>query len=321
MSDAEQINAVSTQVAVQQGTGVKEVQVIKKADPQIGKIMTAAGKSGKVANAEVPGKKTGGVEFGEGTLRKLTSKEKRVKDDNGVFQKYIEYTAILTDGTVVKYEAQKPLMGKNGAELQPSIKKNKDGSFDFTGLRCAVIKDTPKNDLYNLLGCEFTEVHAARGKDKDVIDVANVELEDGTVIANDGISIAYNANDAVSEIFYPMGSPKEQEYDGEIFGRSSRGSYEEGKNLKKYEQPFSIRKDNIGNGRVKYTEEEFGEGRSIEYVAHDGTKLKESYVNAKEQVLADGYKIKTSPDGKEQWFYTPDGKTISKAEFKNRGLE
>lgn len=75
---------------------------------------------------------------------------------------------------------------------------------------------------------------------------------------------------------------------------------------------------NIDNGRRMRSEVKEGKGRTTEFYSHDGKKLKESYVNAKEQVLADGYKIKTSPDGKEQWFYDPDGKPISKEEFRNR---
>lgn len=251
------------------------------------------------------------MRFAKGVLKKgvpVKAEECREKLPDGTFNNYTLYTATLVDGTIVTYRDQ-PLPSENDG-IMPEIKKNKDGSFDFIGLYNVQIKDTPKDDMYNLLGCQFTHVDAARGKDKDKIDIANLSGHNSS-----DVRINYNKGDSVTSPMLPFSETLDQkEYNGEILG--TYGDIE-------------IETESVGYGRERRT---VRKGKSNDFFAaetssetvvysHDGKKLKSSYVNAKEQVLPDGYKIKTSPDGKEQWFFAPDGKQISKETFRNRGLK
>lgn len=280
-------------------------------------IMTTAGITVEPKNAmpESPGEKTGGLIFSEGTLKKLETREERYKDENGVFKTITLYKATLTDGTVVEYQKQDPIKDSNGGFKQPSIKKNKDGSIDFEGLQKATIRDTTKNDKYNIIGCKNVDVFADNhGSDSDLIDDANLQLEDGTIIENDRVGIFYNEGDKVTNLYSGYSSCgtyiQEKEHDGFIRVRNTVNEGREMRDVQFLEQ-----------GRKKVTEVANGGDKiTTEVYSHDGKPLKESYLNATEQVLLDGYKIKTSPDGKEQWFYDPDGNPISLEKFKNRGL-
>lgn len=253
----------------------------------------------------------GGIRFAKGVLKKgvpVKIEECREKLADGTFQTYKQYTATLVDGTVVTYREQPPINKNDG--VLPEIKKNNDGSFDFIGLYRANIKDTPKDDMYNLLGCHFTHVDASGGNDKDKIDIANLPAHN-----SDCVRVEYNKGDEVTSPMLPFTEQlKVKEHDGYVSGAYGQ---------------FEFESESIGNGRKRETIRNgkvyngIGAGetkRETNIYSHDGKRLKESYVNAKEQTLADGYKIKTSPDGKEQWFFAPDGKQISKETFRNRGL-
>lgn len=244
---------------------------------------------------------TGGVTFAEGTLKKIEVKEERRKNLEGFMENFKIYTASLTDGTIVTYEKQSLYEEGSGLVVKPQIVKNKDGSIDFIGLNGAQIYDTSKDDMYNLMGCSFSDVFSNSHKDMDAITFANIKDEHGNIVKNTGISVSVNAGDFVDM------------HTG--YKNFTNGGYVF------VDEDASTIKENIGNGRTKITDIDENYNKTVEYRSHDNKKLKESYVNAKEQVLADGYKIKTSPDGKEQWFFTPDGKQISKNVFKNRGLE
>ena len=303
-------------------TGVNQTQSSKKFQSNntgalsIGQELTKGAKANKKSKQlpETPGEKTGGVVFAEGTLKNFEVKEERVKDYRGVFKTSTTYVATLNDGTVVKYPEQKPIEYKDGSE-PPKIKRNKDGSIDFIGLQDAKIIDTPKNDKYNLIGCSGIVSADNYKNDKDVIDGAFLEVAPhaGNFQGNH-IFIHYNKGDAVFEPSQHSLPPKVKEYDGSIDGYQTRN--EENVSFgHSYEELY------LENGRERRIDKLDGDIKNTAVYSHDGKKLKESYVNATEKVLEDGYKIKTSPDGKEQWFYTPDGKAISKKEFQNRGLE
>lgn len=263
---------------------------------------------------ETPGAKTGGVVFAKGTLKNLEIKEDRIKDGDGTFIPRIRYVATLTDGTVVEYPEQEPLEGKNGELTPPTIKRNKDGSIDFNGLRNAQITDTTQNDKYNIMGCSHTSVSADRGKDSDVIDAGSIKLSDGTIKGSERIIIDYNKGDQVADMSASLNFHEVREHDGSIeFTQYYQG-------MKDIREAYEKNVEHLEYGRKRVTKFSAEKGYSSTVYAHDDVPLKESYVNATEKVLADGYRIKTSPDGKEQWFYTPDGKSISKEEFRNRGL-
>ena len=244
---------------------------------------------------KTPGEITGGVVFAKGTLKNLEIKEVRIEDADGTFKsgkKEKKYWATLTDDTVVVYSEQEPLEGKNGELTSPTIKRNKDGSIDFNGLRHAIILDTSKNDKYNIMGCSDTAVGAGLGKDSDVINAGPIKLPDGTIIGNEEIFIDYNEGDQVAGM-YAASSPEVREHDGKI----------------KFTQYYQGMKD------IREAYEE-----NYEHLEEGFNRATKSYVNVTDEVFVDGYRIKTSLDGKEQWFYTPDGKSISKEEFRNRGL-
>ena len=312
--------------AAQGSLSAQQVRGKKPADAaEIGKALTkngtaAAKNTGNMP--ETPGEKTGGLIFSKGVLKNLETKEERYKDKDGVFQTKVVYKATLTDGTVVEYEKQPPLKGENGAYQQPQIRKNKDGSFDFEGLQHAVISDTAKNDKYNIIGCNDVVLKANEGNDKDVIDNANLRLSDGTIIKNSDVWVGYNKGDEVADLYSKTSSgntPQTKSHDGVMSLQSIMLTDHLGTSELTV-VPGMREVEYLENKRQRVTETTEQSTVSATY-SHDGIKLREDYLNATEQVLADGYKIKTSPDGKNQWFYTPDGKAISKEEFRNRGLE
>lgn len=256
-----------------------------------------------IANKKLPQQQpdTGGVIFGEGTLKNIEVKEVLDKDCRGVFQTYKEYKAKLTDGTQVEYR-------KQDEKRESQIIRNADGSIDFVGLKEASITETPKKDVYNLIGCEFTKVDTRSYSNK------HNSYDDDTVrIAN-------------------------REHNGEVEeSREIFISYGKGDRINTYKHnAFAYHKDNIGNidfrdfenftereyieyGRVKSTKVVDGK-ETVEYRSHDDKKLDPGYVEGSNKKLADGYTIRTSPDGKKQWFFAPDGSLISKQKFLNRDL-
>ena len=64
------------------------------------------------------------------------------------------------------------------------------------------------------------------------------------------------------------------------------------------------------NGRYEITQKE-----KTNVYSHDGKKLKMSYVMADTIKLENGYQKKVSPNGKETWYYAPNGKAISQAQY------
>ena len=255
------------------------------------------------ANKKLPQKTldTGGVIFGEGTLKNIEVKEDRKKDERGVFQTYKEYKATLTDGTQVEYR-------KQAEKRESQIIRNADGSIDFVGLNDASITETPKKDVYNLIGCEFTDVDTRMYSNKhnssedDIVKIANRE-HNGEVEESHYIDIFYGTGDTIDTSKY-----------------DAFGYYKDNDGLIQF-QDFDnfIDSEYIEYGRRKRTKVVDGK-ETVEYVSHDGKKLDPGYVEGSDKKLADGYTIRTSPDGKKQWFFAPDGSLISKQKFLNRDL-
>lgn len=244
---------------------------------------------------------TGGVIFGKGTLKNIEVKEGRKKDERGVFQTYKEYKATLTDGTQVEYRKQ----DKN---RESQIIRNADGSIDFVGLKEASITETPKKDVYNLIGCEFTDVNTEmypnkpNSYDGDTVTIANRE-HNGEVEESQYIDIYYGEGDTINTGCGDHDVPKD--YSG----------YTVVYDFVQFED-----RQYIENGRVKTTKVDVDGEETVEYRSHDGKKLDPGYVEGSDKKLADGYTIRTSPDGKKQWFFAPDGSLISKQKFLNRDL-
>ena len=67
------------------------------------------------------------------------------------------------------------------------------------------------------------------------------------------------------------------------------------------------------NGRYAVTHD----GKT-EYYSHDGKKLRMDYVKADTKNLEYGYKKKVSVNGETSWYYDPQGKQISKADYHSK---
>ena len=123
----------------------------------------------------------GGVSFDKNQVRYMSS-----TNENGKQQ----YSVVFNDGTRVRYT-------DTPCERNASISQEKKGNqveTSFNGLTHAEIKDTPKDDIYKLYGCEFTTVDAdtqkyGRSYDSDTIFLADRKMADGTQQYNTGNKI------------------------------------------------------------------------------------------------------------------------------------
>ena len=131
---------------------------------------------------EVETIKLGGVQYERSDLKAHSYTTKTRTNASGIFEEYKEYTVALKDGTVLRYEAQ-------DESRQAAVDLDGD-KVKFFGLYKANITDTYKNDVYELMGCEFTSVNADRKQsgcsshksaDWDSIKTNNRTLSDGTV--------------------------------------------------------------------------------------------------------------------------------------------
>lgn len=163
-----------------------------------------------------PHKDLGGIEFSEGLLKNIEVENIRSKNSDGIFDTYKIYKATLSDGTTVTYSKQ-PDGGAGGIDTNtaPRILQNQDGSIDFIGLNLAAIEDSPKDDSYNLIGCNFTDVFLnANGKDKDKIDFANIKDSEGNIVQNTYNTVFYDAGDEIGSPINAAEVPKAQKYSG-----------------------------------------------------------------------------------------------------------
>ena len=119
----------------------------------------------------------GGVTFDKNQIKHMTS-----TTENNV----TKYSVWLNDGTQLTY---KDTPTDRNANVKQFELENGKTRTEFSGLSRAEIKDTPKDDVYFLMGCEFTNVDADRKKgllikesaDKDHIRLRDRKMEDGTV--------------------------------------------------------------------------------------------------------------------------------------------
>lgn len=108
----------------------------------------------------------GGVTFNANEVKASTERVVNNKPKGGGihsdFKQYTEYTVELRDGTTLIF-AQQDEYRKAKVEFAPN------GSVNFYSLYDAEIIDTDKDDIYNLIGCKFTHVEAARSKTETVV--------------------------------------------------------------------------------------------------------------------------------------------------------
>lgn len=199
----------------------------------------------------------------------------------------------LSNGTKVELEKQ----NQKGAK----IVKTDDAEYDFEKISNAQI--TPPLEYkeekdgviigysnYNLMGCQNTFVDARNGNSEN-ISIGN--HQDGTPSKYNTVELDEKDHIWPLSANIDSNSPK------------AKARYEE---------------HNQNNGEL-LIDDKYGRKVRItndnkkEYIAHDGVKLKESYVSATEKKFKDGYSVRTSPDGKEKWYFDPKGKPITPKQF------
>ncbi len=138
----------------------------------------------------------GGVSYQAEQVKKYSSETKTRVDNSGNVSAFTTYHVEMNDGTKISYEAIPE--DREASVFQENIAGSKTPTTKFFGLIHAEITDTPQNDFYRLVGCEFTEVNANRSKEgktlkngKTVYDNDIIKVDDR--IMNDGsIQKAYN---------------------------------------------------------------------------------------------------------------------------------
>jgi hypothetical protein len=223
-----------------------------------------------------------GVQFGEGLLKRLESSS-TYTTVNGELKRETKYRATLTGGTTISFAKQ-----QKGAK----VVKSGEHEYDFEKLNdSAIIGAREEATIYNLMGCKFTYVDVQDNKptDKSCYDKVRIgDYEDGT--KSEGNFVVTDECDSV------------EKGEGHISGKEGMIVSEHDDGLGTY-NTLNSRTIKVLNDGTKKT------------YSHDGKLLKDSYVNAKERKLSDGYSIKTSQDGTEKWYYDPSGKPITPKEF------
>lgn len=99
-----------------------------------------------------------------------------------------KYTVQLKDGTTIIFPEQ-----EYGREAE--VRRTPEGRVDFRGLKDAVIIDTPKNDIYRLMGCCNVILNADMEEDSDWVEVIDRRLSTGVIQKSENNRICLNEND------------------------------------------------------------------------------------------------------------------------------
>ena len=99
-----------------------------------------------------------------------------------------KYTVEFKDGTVIIFPNQPD-------EREAEAKVTFEGRIDFYGFMDAAIIDTPKGDVYRLLGCSNVMVKADDAKDNDWIQVTDRRLSTGKIQKSHNNNIYLNKDD------------------------------------------------------------------------------------------------------------------------------
>ena len=137
----------------------------------------------------------GGVKFDAKDVKSYsTTKGTLTRPLDNVYQDSEHHEVVLRDGTKLEYDST---LGDDDCynsnrrhlERQAEVQFEKDGTINFKGLSGVTIRDTQQDDMYKLLGCEFTTVDAARTKDKKsgliIIDHDIVSADKDEIIFGD----------------------------------------------------------------------------------------------------------------------------------------
>lgn len=165
----------------------------------------------------------GGIKYNKNDVKNVSTSEAMFDNHNG-FRDGLKHEVELRDGTKLDYNSVKYEDGSSNEqtrlEKKAEVQFEKDGTINFKGLYDVEIKDTPKNDNYRLLGCEYTNVKADRiveespgaiarffgaegeikSADADKILFSNRILPDGTVQKSHSSWAQVQSGDEVSNI-------------------------------------------------------------------------------------------------------------------------
>lgn len=172
----------------------------------------------------------GGIKYYSKDVKKVTISQISETDDvkESTFHDATKYEVTLKDGTKVTHTSHKYEDGSSNEKAnlanKAEVQVENNGTVNFKGLSGAVITDTPKNDNYRFLGCEYTELNASRteeksldftdkvksklgfivqrerkGKDKDNITIANRKLDNGKIQKSCNNLFHCNNGDIVNE--------------------------------------------------------------------------------------------------------------------------
>lgn len=192
-------------------------------------VIEAGGKAaGKAAGETAPEFMTiGGVKFNSADVIEFSESPICETHDYGEGKKTYEdvtkYEVTLKDGTKMTWTSGLS-RDKSNLKNKAEVSFEKDGTVNFKGLNGVEITDTPNDDKYRLLGCEYTHINAARSKEKalgfmdklektlggwikkeyegtdnDNITVGNRKLPDGSVKKSFFNSVSVNNGDTVNE--------------------------------------------------------------------------------------------------------------------------
>lgn len=121
------------------------------------------------------------------TFGGVTFNKNHIKENFSTTKKNVTtYYVSLNDGTELTYK-EVPREREAFVDLES---RNNKTFINFFGLTNAKIKDTEENNIYTLMGCEFTTIDADRqiggpfkreSIDKDYIYIHDRKLDDGTI--------------------------------------------------------------------------------------------------------------------------------------------
>ncbi len=109
----------------------------------------------------------GGIKYNKNDVIQTRISQISLPDalDGSIFKDAARYEVTLKDGTKIMHTSSNTdevSTEEQNLRRNAEVQVERDGTINFKGLYGAEITDTPKNDNYRLLGCDYTDVHAER---------------------------------------------------------------------------------------------------------------------------------------------------------------
>lgn len=109
----------------------------------------------------------GGIKYNKNDVIQTRTSQISLPDalNGSIFKDAVRYEVTLKDGTKIMHTSSNTdevSTEEQNLRRNAEVQVERDGTINFKGLYGAEITDTPKNDNYRLLGCNYTDVHAER---------------------------------------------------------------------------------------------------------------------------------------------------------------